>query len=111
VYIGNYAASSVAWGLGLRRQRRTDFHSRARHAGCDLQVNGLEASRDLQRERVARRNEEKRPSFTLVVPEAFLELANNMWQSPDDVEVQENRIELISTPRARKSSAPSFCSV
>lgn len=82
----------------LQRQSRTDFYRRARDAGFEVQVYVLEASRDLRRARVARRNEEKGPTFSMVVPEAFFELASDMWESPDDVEVQENRIELISTP-------------
>jgi hypothetical protein len=57
----------------------------------------LEASREVRRERVARRNIEKGPTFSMVVPDPVFEMASNMWQRPDDIEIAENRIELIST--------------
>lgn len=82
----------------LQRQSRTDFYRRTRDAGFEVQVYVLQASRDLRRARVARRNEEKGPTFSMVVPEAFFEMASDMWENPDDIEVQENRIELISAP-------------
>jgi len=81
----------------LTRQSRSDFYRRARDAGFELQVHVLEAPRELRRARVARRNAEKGPTFSMVVPEAFFEMASDMWEDPDDIEIQENRIELISS--------------
>lgn len=84
--------------LGLvQRQSREDFYQRAHSAGIELKVYVLEASREVRRERVARRNVEKGPTFSMVVPDPVFEMASNMWQRPDDTEIAENRIEMIST--------------
>lgn len=84
--------------LGLvQRHSRAEFYQRARDAGVELQVSVLDASRSLRRERVARRNEEKGSTFSMVVPEAVFEMASDMWECPDEIEVEENRIEFIST--------------
>jgi len=105
--IWNHALALAASGatpileLGLvQRQSRADIYRRAREAGVALRVCVLEASRDLRRERVARRNEEKGPTFSMVVSEAIFEMASDMWERPDDTEIEENRIELISTESA-----------
>jgi predicted kinase len=88
--------------LGLvQRQSREDFYRRARDAGVELQIHVLDASRELRRERVARRNVEKGPTFSMVVPDAIFEIASDMWQAPDDIEIAEHRIELISTDLRR----------
>ena len=103
-HIWNHPLALLAAGatpileLGLvQRQSRTEFYRRAHDAGVELQVYVLEASRGLRRDRVVRRNEEKGPTFSMVVPEAIFEMASDMWECPDDIEVEENRIELIST--------------
>lgn len=103
-HIWNHALAMVAAGvtpileLGLvQRQSRTEFYRRAHDAGVELQVCVLDASRGLRRKRVVRRNEEKGPTFSMVVPEEIFEIASDMWECPDDIEVEENRIELIST--------------
>ena len=102
--IWNHALALIASGatpileLGLvQRESRSEFYRRARAAGVDLDVYVLAASRDLRRERVARRNVEQGPTFSMVVPEAFFEMASDMWESPDDLEIEENRIRLILT--------------
>jgi predicted kinase len=84
--------------LGLvQRQSRDAVYQRARDAGIELRIYVLYASREVRRERVARRNAEKGPTFSMVVPESIFELASNMWQAPDDAEIADHRIELIST--------------
>ncbi|MEQ1596032.1 MAG: ATP-binding protein [Casimicrobium sp.] len=103
-HIWSHAQSLVASGaspileLGLvQRQSREEFYQRARDAGIELKVYVLEASREVRRKRVQRRNVEKGVTFSMVVPERIFEIASDMWQSPDEVEMSENRIELIST--------------
>jgi predicted kinase len=92
------AGTSPVLELGLvQRQRREALYQRARDAGIELKVYLLEASRDVRRERVARRNEDKGPTFSMVVPESVFEIASDMWQCPDEVEISELRIECIST--------------
>ena len=84
--------------LGLvQRQSRDDVYQRARDAGIELGIYVLDASRDVRRERVARRNAERDPTFSMVVPESIFELASNRWQGPDDSEIADNRSVLIST--------------
>jgi predicted kinase len=84
--------------LGLiQRHSRQDFYERARAAGVELNVYCLQASRRLRHERVMRRNIERGPTFSMVVPEPIFEMASNLWEEPDDDEVSENRIVRIST--------------
>lgn len=92
------AGTSPALELGLvQRHSRDDFYQRARDARVDLKVYLLEASRDLRRERVLRRNVEQGPTFSMVVPEPFFEMASDIWEEPDDAEIAEHRIERVST--------------
>lgn len=84
--------------LGLVQKRsREGLYELARAAGIELQVHVLEASREVRRERVARRNVEKGPTFSMVVPDPIFEFASDMWQSPDAIEIAAHRIEMIST--------------
>ena len=84
--------------LGLVQEAsRRAFYEQARAAGVELKVCVLEASRELRRERVARRNAEKGPTFSMVVPDAVFEYASDMWQAPDAAEIEAQRIEVIST--------------
>jgi predicted kinase len=86
--------------LGLvQRQMRTDFYRRAHDAGVDVQVHLLDAPRALRRARVAQRNAEQGPTFSMVVPESVFEMASDMWEEPDDAELAGNRIERIAAPR------------
>lgn len=84
--------------LGLvQRQSREDIYQRARAEGMDLTVYLLLASRDVRRERVMRRNIETGPTFSMVVPAPFFEMASDAWEEPDAFEISENGIETIST--------------
>lgn len=84
--------------LGLvERRSREAFYLRARGAEVDLVVCVLTASRDVRRERVMRRNVEQGPTFSMVVPPSFFELASDLWEEPDEFEVAELGIEVIST--------------
>jgi hypothetical protein len=57
----------------------------------------LVASREVRRERVMRRNVEKGPTFSMVVPAPFFEMASDVWEEPDELEITEHRIKTIST--------------
>ena len=84
--------------LGLvQRQSREEFYMRARDVGVDLTVYLLQASREVRRERVKRRNVEMGPTFSMVVPAQLFEMASDVWEEPDEVEMVENRIEVVST--------------
>ncbi len=84
--------------LGLvQRQMRQDFYRRAQDAGVDVQVHLLEASRAIRQERVAQRNADKGPTFSMVVPDAVFELASDMWEYPQDDELAAHRFVRINT--------------
>ena len=84
--------------LGLvQRQSREDFYQQAHDAGIELKIYVLDASREVRRERVVRRNFDKGSTFSMVVPESVFEMASDMWQCPDETEIAENHIEFIST--------------
>ncbi len=84
--------------LGLvQRHSREDIYKRARNVEVDLTVYLLQASREVRRARVLRRNVERGPTFSMLVPTPFFELASDVWEEPDEVEMAENRIEIVST--------------
>lgn len=84
--------------LGLvQRERREELYRKALTAGIELEVNVLDASRNARRQRVARRNLEKGPTYSMTVPPAIFEMASDMWESPNASEIAENNIKLIST--------------
>lgn len=103
-HIWNHAQALLASGaspileLGLiERQSRERIYERARDAKVELSVYFLDAPREVRRQRVARRNVEQGATFSMVVPEAFFEMASDAWQPPDDDELSENCFELVST--------------
>jgi predicted kinase len=103
-HLWNHALSLLATGitpileLGLvQRKNRESFYQRARDAGVELQIVVLDAPREVRLERVARRNVEKGPTFSMVVAEHIFEIASDMWQCPDAAEIKAQRIEIIST--------------
>lgn len=103
-HIWNHSRALLAAGatpvleLGLvQRQSRAAFYQRARAEDIDLKVTVLEASRTLRRERVLRRNVERGPTYSMLVPEPVFEMASDMWQAPDAHEIAQMRIELIVT--------------
>jgi hypothetical protein len=83
--------------LGLvQRQAREDIYRRAREAGIRLAVYVLDAPREVRRDRVQRRNEDRGATFFMVVPEAVFELASDLWEPPDDLEVWKHDIRFVS---------------
>ncbi len=107
-HIWNHGQSLRACGiapvleLGLvQQQSREDIYKRARVAGADLTVYLLRASREVRRERVMRRNVEMGPTFSMVVPAPFFEMASDAWEEPDEFEIAKNRIEIISSEASK----------
>ncbi len=103
-HIWNHAQALLACGvppvleLGLvQRHSREDFYQRIREAGVELAPYLLLASRDVRRERVMRRNVEQGATFSMVVPAPFFEMASDVWEAPDDLEIAEQGFEVIST--------------
>jgi len=103
-HIWNHAQALLACGtppvleLGLvQRRSREAFYARARDAHVELAPYLLVASREVRRERVMRRNIEKGPTFSMVVPAPIFEMASDAWEEPDEIEMAEHGIERIST--------------
>lgn len=93
------AGTNPVLELGLiQRQSREAFYERVRAAGAELVVYVLDAPRDVRRERVRRRNLERGSTFFAVVPDYIFEMASDLWDPPDEDEIAENRIQLVSTP-------------
>lgn len=88
--------SDVVLEVGLiQRVDREAFYRRVEDAEYPLVVYVVDAPRDVRRERVMRRNEEKGPTFAQVVPLELFELASNMWQPPDDDEVRVRKVQFV----------------
>lgn len=86
----------VVLEIGLiRRAEREAFYRRVEDAGYDLAVYVLDAPREVRRERVMRRNEERGETFAQVVPLDFFELASDMWEPPDDDEASARAIRFV----------------
>lgn len=83
--------------LGLiQRRARVAFCQRVQEADVDLVVHVLDAPREVRRLRVQRRNAERGPTFSMVVPDAVFEMASNMWEPPDEVECSMFPIEFLA---------------
>jgi predicted kinase len=90
--------SSVILELGLvQRADREEFYARVDAAGYPLKVYVLDAPEAVRRARVQQRNVERSSTFRMVVPDEVFDLANRMWQPPDDDEMVGRDIELVTT--------------
>lgn len=90
--------SSVILELGLvQRADRDDFYTRVDAAGYPLKVYVLDAPETVRRERVRQRNIERGNTFRMEVPDEIFDLANRMWEPPDDDEIINRDIEFVST--------------
>lgn len=84
--------------LGLiRRDDRSQFYGRVDKLGIDLLVYVLDLPRELRRERVRRRNVERGPTFSMVVPEHIFDIASDMWEGPDETETADRQIRFVSS--------------
>jgi predicted kinase len=81
------AGTDVVLEIGLiLRQDRARFYERVQGGGYEMTVYVLDAPRDVRRERVLRRNQERGETFSMEVPLPFFELASDMWQPLDEAE-------------------------
>jgi predicted kinase len=87
--------------LGLiQRQARHDFYEQARREGVRLHVHLLDAPEDVRWERVEHRNESKGETFSMAVPRHIFEVANSMWEPPDEDELKAQEIEVVSVAKS-----------
>lgn len=88
----------VVLELGLIQQLpRMAFCRRIVEEGFSLRIQVLDAPLELRRERVRRRNEEKGPTFSMLVPAHIFEIASALWEPPDEFEREEFDIDFVST--------------
>jgi predicted kinase/uncharacterized glyoxalase superfamily protein PhnB len=73
----------------LRREERQRFYRSVEDRGHPLVLHVVDAPREVRRERVARRNVERGPTFSMVVPPEVFELASDLWEPPDEDELRE----------------------
>ena len=73
------------------------MYTRMEDAGFAFTLHVLEASRDVRRARVMKRNADKGDTFAMEVPEAFFELASDMWERPDASECNGRDVRFVAT--------------
>jgi predicted kinase len=89
--------TDVILELGLiQRQTRAQFCNRVRLEAFELAIYVVDAPRDIRRERVRRRNAERGPTFSMVVPDHIFEIASDLWEPPDEIERSETAIEEVT---------------
>jgi predicted kinase len=86
--------TNVILELGLvQRAGREDFYARVDAAGYPLKVYVMDAPEAVRRARVRQRNVERGATFRMEVPDEIFDLANRMWEPPDDDEIFSRNIE------------------
>ncbi|HEY0143880.1 MAG TPA: AAA family ATPase [Thermoanaerobaculia bacterium] len=83
-------------GLILRRDRET-LYARVDAQAYDLTIYVLDAPREIRRERVMRRNEERGETFAMEVPPHFFELASDLWEPLTDVEREGRDVRVVDS--------------
>ena len=91
------AGRSVVLELGLiQREQRIQFCRRVANEGFPLHVHVLDAPLEVRRGRVRRRNEERGPTFSMVVPDHVFEMASRLWEPPEELEREEFEISFVT---------------
>lgn len=88
---------SVVLELGLiQQQQRMQFCRSITDEGFAPHLHVLDAPLDVRRARVRRRNEERGPTFSMVVPDPVFEMASRLWEPPDDLECEEFQVSFVT---------------
>lgn len=88
----------VVLEIGLiQRRDRLGFYRRVDARGHAMTIYVLDAPRELRRERVERRNQERGATFSMVVPPHVFELASDLWEPPDEAECRGREVEFMTT--------------
>lgn len=92
------AGADVILEIGLiQRRDRERLYKRVTARGYELTVHVLDAPRELRRERVQQRNQEKGATFSMVVPEHIFELASDMWEPLEEDECSGRDVHFLFT--------------
>ena len=87
----------VVLELGLVQQAdRLDFYKRVDDAGFDLAVYVLDTPEEIRRKRVKVRNRLRTETYRMEVTDEVFNLANSMWQPPDETEIRVREIEFVN---------------
>lgn len=82
--------NNIALELGLiQREPRLKLLRQIQQEGISFSVHVLDAPQNIRHERVKRRNIEQGTTFSMVVPDHIFEIASKMWESPDELELEE----------------------
>lgn len=87
----------VVLELGLiQQQPRIQFCRMITNEGFLPHLHVLDAPLEIRRARVQRRNEERGPTFSMVVPDHVFEMASKLWESPDEFECEELEVSFVT---------------
>lgn len=90
------AGAEVVLEIGLiQRQARQDFYSRIDGEAYEHTVYVVDADRDVRRQRVLARNQERGETFHVEVPLEFFELASDRWEPPEEDEMFDREVRFI----------------
>lgn len=92
------AGTDVILEIGLiQRRDRERLYKRVSAGGYDLTVHVVDAPRELRRERVQQRNQDRGATFSMVVPEHIFELASDMWEPLEEDECSGRDVHFMFT--------------
>jgi predicted kinase len=97
------AGCAVILEIGLlQRAQREAFYERVAAtsvagSGVAIAIHVIDASRDVRRARVERRNRERGETFSMIVPAPIFELASDMWEPPDASECEGRDVRFVRT--------------
>ena len=84
--------------LGLiQRGPRVEFCRKVQECGYSLVIHVLDAPVDVRRERVRRRNTGRGATFSMVVPDHIFDMANSLWEVPDEIECEEFEVKFVDS--------------
>ena len=90
--------------LGLvQRAAREAFYARVDAADRPVRITVLDVPAEVRRQRVMARNETGSATYRMVVSEEIFELANGAWEAPDEAEIAQREIEVV-TPDSRQET-------
>ena len=87
------AGVDVVLEIGLIvRSDRERLYARVDAAALELDIHVVDAPRDVRRERVLQRNQQRGETFSMEVPLPFFELASDRWEPLDESECEGRRV-------------------